>query len=238
VAGDHPRDGLGRAQTPQGFQYAAILAAHRELEGAALTDDTALATAIGVAVATVAGEERNLKVTTSDDLADARLRLAAGRRWRTGFGTDVHRLVQGRPLVLGGVAIPHSLGLEGHSDADVALHAITDALLGTIAAGDIGHHFPPTDPRWKDADSAILVRHACELVKTAGGRVEHVDLTLLCERPKISPWREAIRARIGSLLGIGTAQVSVKATTTEKLGFTGREEGILAQAIVTVALDS
>jgi 2-C-methyl-D-erythritol 4-phosphate cytidylyltransferase/2-C-methyl-D-erythritol 2,4-cyclodiphosphate synthase len=237
VVGEQPRDGLARAQTPQGFRYAAILAAHRALAGAALTDDSALASAAGLAVHTVPGEERNLKITTADDLAEAATRLERGRRWRTGLGLDVHRLAPGRRLVLGGVAIPHERGAEGHSDADVALHALTDALLGAIAAGDIGQHFPPTDPRWRGADSARFLAHARDLVAAAGGVVEHVDLTILCERPRLAPHRDAMRARIAAILGLEPGRVSVKATTTERLGFTGREEGIAAQAVATVALD-
>ena len=237
VAGDQSREGLVQAQTPQGFRFESILAAHRALAGAALTDDAALATAMGIRVATVVGERRNLKITTPEDLAEAAHTLGALRRWRTGHGVDVHRLVTGRPLILGGVRIPHTHGLDGHSDADVALHAITDALLGAVAAGDIGQHFPPAEPRWRDAHSAQFLAHARRLVTAAGGRVEHVDLTLLCERPKIAPWRETIRRRIAGMLAIGLDQVSLKATTTERLGFTGREEGIMAQAVVTVVLE-
>lgn len=237
VTGEQPREGLARAQTPQGFRYAPILAAHRAMAGAALTDDTALASAVGIPVHTVLGEERNLKITTAADLAEAEARLAPARASRTGIGFDVHRLVPGRRLLLGGVAIPHELGAEGHSDADVALHALTDALLGAIAAGDIGEHFPPTDPRWKDADSARFLAHARDLVTAAGGRIEHVDLVILCERPKVAPHRAAMRARIAAILGIEAQRVSVKATTTERLGFLGREEGIAAQAVATVALE-
>jgi 2-C-methyl-D-erythritol 4-phosphate cytidylyltransferase/2-C-methyl-D-erythritol 2,4-cyclodiphosphate synthase len=235
VVGEQPREGLARAQTPQGFRYAPILAAHSALAGAALTDDTAVASASGMAVHTVPGEERNLKITTAGDLAEAEARLAAGRRFRTGMGFDVHRLAAGRRLVLGGVEIPHGKGLEGHSDADVVLHALTDALLGTIAAGDIGQHFSPADPRWKDADSALFLAHARDLVAAAGGAIEHVDVTLLCERPKIAPHRDAMRARIAAILGLEPGRVSVKATTMEGLGLVGREEGIAAQAVATVA---
>jgi 2-C-methyl-D-erythritol 4-phosphate cytidylyltransferase/2-C-methyl-D-erythritol 2,4-cyclodiphosphate synthase len=238
VAGEQSRQGLARAQTPQGFHFDRILAAHRAAAGGNLTDDTAVASAYGLPVVTVPGEERNLKITTPADLDEAATRLQAGRRWITGFGTDVHRLVQDRPLMLGGIHIPHALGLEGHSDADVGLHAITDALLGTISAGDIGQHFPPSDLQWRDADSARFLVHARDLIVAAGGRIEHVDLTLLCERPKISPFRDAIRHRIAGLLGLAVDQVSVKATTTERLGFTGREEGILAQAVATVAIET
>jgi len=237
LAGERPRDGLARAQTPQGFHFAAILEAHRRGAGVGATDDTALASKLGVPVRAVAGEERNLKITTPEDLAEAQRRLAQGRRWRTGSGFDVHRLVPGRRLVLGGLEIPHELGLDGHSDADVVLHALTDALLGCIAAGDIGTHFPPSDPQWAGAASDRFLAHARDLVRAAGGAVEHVDVTILCERPKIGPHRDAMRARIAGILGMGIAGVSVKATTTERLGFTGRGEGIVAQAVATVAFD-
>jgi 2-C-methyl-D-erythritol 4-phosphate cytidylyltransferase/2-C-methyl-D-erythritol 2,4-cyclodiphosphate synthase len=237
VVGEQSRDGIGRAQTPQGFHFKALLAAHRAAIGAGHTDDTAVASAAGMQVTAVAGEERNLKITLPADMEEATRKLGAGRRWRTGFGVDVHRLVQGRPLVLGGITIPHERGLDGHSDADVGLHAITDALLGAIAAGDIGEHFPPSDPQWRGADSALFLARACDLVSGAGGRIEHVDLTLMCERPKVGPYRSAMRERLAELLGVSVEQVSVKATTTERLGFTGREEGIMAQAVATVAID-
>lgn len=237
LAGERPRDGLARAQTPQGFRFEVILAAHRQLAGAAMTDDTALVAALGVPVRAVAGEERNLKITTPDDMAEAQRRLAGAPRWRTATGFDVHRLVPGRRLVLGGIEIPHELGLEGHSDADVVLHALTDALLGCIAAGDIGLHFPPSDPRWREAASDRFLAHARDLVRGTGGTIEHVDVTVLCERPKIGPHRDAMRASIACILDLPVDRVSVKATTTERLGFTGRGEGIAAQAVATVAID-
>ncbi|HMR30474.1 MAG TPA: bifunctional 2-C-methyl-D-erythritol 4-phosphate cytidylyltransferase/2-C-methyl-D-erythritol 2,4-cyclodiphosphate synthase [Geminicoccaceae bacterium] len=237
LAGDRPRDGLARAQTPQGFRFELILEAHRRHAGAAMTDDTALVAAMGVPVRAVAGEERNLKITTPDDMEEAKRRLSPERRWRTATGFDVHRLVPGRRLVLGGIDIPHELGLDGHSDADVVLHALTDALLGCIAAGDIGMHFPPSDPQWAGVASDRFLAHARDLVAGAGGTVEHVDVTILCERPKIGPHRDAMRARIAAILGLAVDRVSVKATTTERLGFTGRGEGIAAQATATVALD-
>lgn len=236
VVGAQARDGLVRAQTPQGFGFALILEAHRRLAGAELTDDAALASELGIPVRTVAGEEGNLKITTPDDLAEAERRLSAGWRWRTGIGFDVHRLASGRRLVLGGIEIPHERGLAGHSDADVVLHAVTDALLGSVAAGDIGQHFPPGEARWRDADSALFLARALELVAAAGGQIEHVDVMLLCERPRIAPYREAMRARLAELLALPLAQVSIKATTSERLGFTGREEGIAAQAVVSVAV--
>jgi 2-C-methyl-D-erythritol 4-phosphate cytidylyltransferase/2-C-methyl-D-erythritol 2,4-cyclodiphosphate synthase len=236
VVGGQARDGLVRAQTPQGFRFAVILDAHRRLAGAELTDDAALASEVGIPVRTVAGEERNLKITTPDDLAEAERRLVAGPRWRTGVGFDVHRLVPGRRLVLGGIEIPHELGLAGHSDADVVAHAVTDALLGSVAAGDIGEHFPPSDPRWRDVDSAVFLVRAAELIASAGGRIENIDVMLMCERPRIAPYRAAMRARLAELLDLPVERVSIKATTTERLGFTGREEGIAAQAVVSVAL--
>jgi 2-C-methyl-D-erythritol 4-phosphate cytidylyltransferase/2-C-methyl-D-erythritol 2,4-cyclodiphosphate synthase len=236
VAGDAPRTGLARAQTPQGFHYAAILAAHHEALGQNHTDDTAVAAAAGLAVAWVEGEESNMKLTLPGDMDVGEALLHARVRWRTGIGFDVHAFAPDRPLVLCGVQIPHKVGLAGHSDADVAFHAVTDALLGTIGAGDIGSHFPPSDPRWKDADSARFLRHAAELLARQGGRIENVDLVIVCERPKIGPHREAMTARLAEVLGVGRDQVSVKATTSERLGFTGRGEGIAAQAVVSVAL--
>jgi 2-C-methyl-D-erythritol 4-phosphate cytidylyltransferase/2-C-methyl-D-erythritol 2,4-cyclodiphosphate synthase len=236
LTGEVARDGVVRAQTPQGFRFAPILTAHRAEAGRAFTDDTAVAAAAGLAVVTVKGEEANLKITLPEDLDEAERRLRPpAPRWRTATGFDVHRLVAGRRLVLCGLDIPFELGLDGHSDADVALHALTDALLGTIAAGDIGQHFPPSDPRWKDAASDRFLAHAQGLVEAAGGRIELVDLTILCERPKIGPHRAAMQGRVAAILGLRPDQVSIKATTTERLGFTGRGEGIAAQAAATVA---
>jgi 2-C-methyl-D-erythritol 4-phosphate cytidylyltransferase / 2-C-methyl-D-erythritol 2,4-cyclodiphosphate synthase len=236
VQGTVERAGLCRAQTPQGFVYERILAAHRAAAGAALTDDTGVAEAAGLAVAIVEGAESNLKITDAADLARAERLIGAGLRPRTGLGFDVHRLAPGDGLMLMGVRLPAPFRLVGHSDADVGLHAITDALLGTLGAGDIGSHFPPTDPRWAGADSALFLRHARDLVMEAGGQIEHVDATLICERPKISPHRAAMVARLAELLALTPGQVSIKATTTEGLGFTGRGEGIAAQAVATVAL--
>ncbi|HEX6015204.1 MAG TPA: bifunctional 2-C-methyl-D-erythritol 4-phosphate cytidylyltransferase/2-C-methyl-D-erythritol 2,4-cyclodiphosphate synthase [Geminicoccaceae bacterium] len=237
VVGAVPRDGLARAQTPQGFRFEEILAAHRGADGHDHTDDAAIAAAAGLEVAWVEGEESNMKVTRPADLADAERFLGAHTRWRTGLGFDVHAFAPGRPLVLCGVPIPHELGLAGHSDADVAFHAVTDALLGAIGAGDIGSHFPPSDPRWRDADSARFLRYAAALVAERGGRVENVDLVIVCERPKIGPHRAEMAARLAEALGVGADQVSVKATTSERLGFTGRGEGIAAQAVASVALE-
>ena len=237
VAGEVDRAGLGRAQTPQGFRFGEILRAHRMAVDTGYTDDTAIAAAAGVPVTCVAGEEENLKLTLPEDLALAERLLGGRARWRTGLGFDVHAFAPDRPLLLCGVPIPHAQGLAGHSDADVALHALTDAILGTIAAGDIGTHFPPSDPQWRDADSGRFLRHAAALLAARGGRIEHVDLVIVCEQPKIGPHRTAMTARVAALLELAPEQVSIKATTSEGLGFTGRGEGIAAQAVVTVALE-
>ncbi|ANK81040.1 MAG: bifunctional 2-C-methyl-D-erythritol 4-phosphate cytidylyltransferase/2-C-methyl-D-erythritol 2,4-cyclodiphosphate synthase [Rhizobiales bacterium NRL2] len=243
IAADVDRAGLVRAQTPQGFRFDAILAAHEAAAGQALTDDVAVARMHGIDVVTVQGEEDNFKITTSDDLARARGLLAgraaasrSSRVYRTGNGFDVHRYAAGRPMIVCGVEIPHDRGLAGHSDADVGLHAITDAVLGAIADGDIGDHFPPGDPQWRGASSDRFLRFAAERVRQRGGEIVAVDVTLVCETPKMKPHREAMRACIASIAAIPTDRVSVKATTTEKLGFTGRSEGMAAQATATVAL--
>ena len=235
VAQTIDRAGLWRAQTPQGFRYADILEAHRKMAGESLTDDAAVAEAAGLAVTLVPGNEDNVKLTTEDDFARAERMLGNGDI-RVGSGFDVHRFDEGNSVTLCGVNIKHDRTLAGHSDADVGLHAVTDALLGAIGAGDIGSHFPPGDPQWRGADSARFLRHAAELVTRRGGRIAHLDVTLICEAPKIGPHREAMRARIAEIAGIGIDRVSVKATTTEGLGFTGRGEGIAAQATATVML--
>jgi 2-C-methyl-D-erythritol 4-phosphate cytidylyltransferase / 2-C-methyl-D-erythritol 2,4-cyclodiphosphate synthase len=236
AAGTVDRTGLYRAQTPQAFVYETILAAHRRFAGAAMTDDAALAEAHGLPVALVAGDEDNLKITEPADLARAERLLRTGWQTCTGLGLDVHRLAPGDGVVLLGVHVPCPLRLVGHSDADVGLHALTDALLGALGAGDIGSHFPPSEARWAGADSAIFLTHARDLVIAAGGLIDHVDVTLICERPKIGPHRAAMTARIAELLGLSPHRVSIKATTTEHLGFTGRGEGIAAQAVATVRL--
>lgn len=237
VAETVERSGLWRAQTPQGFRFGEILAAHRQASGAALTDDAAVAEAAGLPVRLVMGADDNFKITTSDDLRRAERMLASGTpEYRTGMGYDVHRFVAGNGITLCGVRVPHDQALEGHSDADAGLHALTDALLGTIGAGDIGKHFPPSDVRWRGADSAQFLSHAVGLLAAKGARVVHVDVTLICERPKIAPHRDVMVARIASIIGIAESRVSVKATTTEGLGFTGRREGIAAQAVATVAV--
>ncbi len=233
------RSKLVRIQTPQAFDFAAILAAHRAWPVAEeATDDAQILRRAGHDVALVMGDALLDKITYPGDiaLAEARLKAPLGATMisRTATGYDVHRLTEGEELWLGGVLIPHDKGLSGHSDADVALHAITDALLGTIAAGDIGTHFPPSDPQWRGAESGQFLQHAASLVAEKGGVIDFVDLTIICEAPKIGPYREAMRARIGELLRLDPGQVSVKATTTERLGFTGRGEGIAAQASVTV----
>lgn len=237
VAATMDRTPLRRAQTPQGFGFAQIVAAHEAAEGKELTDDAMVAERAGLPVALVAGSEGNLKITTQADLSHAELLLGfGGAITRIGTGFDVHRFGPGDHVTLGGITIPHDRGLEGHSDADAGLHAITDAILGAIGDGDIGSHFPPSDDRWKDADSAAFLRHAADLVAARGGIVDNVDLTLICEAPKIGPHRDAMRNRVAGILGIGVGAVSVKATTTEGLGFTGRREGIAAQAVAALRL--
>lgn len=230
-----PREGLARVQTPQAFGYHGILKAHRSWAGEMLaTDDAQIARAAGLRIVTVAGDEALEKLTLADDFARAERRLAERMISRTGLGFDVHRLESGEELWLGGVQIAHDRGLSGHSDADVALHALTDALLGAVGAGDIGTHFPPSDPQWRGTRSATFLTHAASLVAADGGIIDHVDLTLICEAPRIGPYREQMRARIAGLLQLAPRRISIKATTTERLGFTGRGEGIAAQAIATV----
>jgi 2-C-methyl-D-erythritol 4-phosphate cytidylyltransferase/2-C-methyl-D-erythritol 2,4-cyclodiphosphate synthase len=232
------RTGLWRAQTPQGFHFDAILQAHRSASaGGGFTDDAAVAEAAGMSVALVHGSGDNFKITGPDDWARAEAILAARTgNVRVGNGFDVHRLGPGAGLTLCGVAIPADRALIGHSDADVALHAITDALLGAAGAGDIGVHFSPSDPAWAGVSSDRFVRHAAELIGERGGAILHLDLTIICEAPKIGPHREAMRERLAEIAGIPARRVSVKATTTEGLGVTGRGEGIAAQAVATIRL--
>lgn len=231
------RQNLWRAQTPQAFLLAEILAAHRAAQGQGLTDDAAVAKAAGLTVHLVPGSPLSAKITTEADLTDAETRLRQSLTdIRVGTGFDVHAFAEGDHVTLCGLKIPHTRGLAGHSDADVGLHALTDAILGALAAGDIGQHFPPTDPRWKGADSAQFLRHAASLVTARGGVIAHADVTLICERPKVGPHRAAMQARVADILGIALDRVSIKATTTEKLGFTGREEGIAALAAATLRL--
>jgi 2-C-methyl-D-erythritol 4-phosphate cytidylyltransferase/2-C-methyl-D-erythritol 2,4-cyclodiphosphate synthase len=230
-----PRAGLYRAQTPQAFRFAALLEAHRSATEEA-TDDASLLEAAGLPVALLPGSENNLKVTYPEDLARAEAALLPRFLPAMGTGFDVHRLVEGRPLILCGLTIPHDKGLDGHSDADVGLHALCDAIYGALAEGDIGRHFPPSEAEWKDADSARFLRHAAGRVAARGGIITHADVTLICERPKIGPHADAMRARLAELMDIPVTRVSVKATTTERLGFTGRGEGIAAQAAATLLL--
>jgi 2-C-methyl-D-erythritol 4-phosphate cytidylyltransferase/2-C-methyl-D-erythritol 2,4-cyclodiphosphate synthase len=230
-----PRADLWRAQTPQVFRFTPLLQAHRAAaalgadESTALTDDAAVAERAGLKVVMVAGSGDNPKITTIEDL-----RRASTMETRTAFGFDVHGFAPGRVVMLGGIAIPHTHALSGHSDADVALHALTDALLGTIGAGDIGKHFPPSDPQWRGASSDRFLRHAVDLLAERGGRIVHLDLTVICEAPRVGPYREGMIDGIARIAGIDRDRVSVKATTTEGLGFTGRREGIAAQAVATV----
>lgn len=236
IAGTVARDGLWRAQTPQGFRFDTIYAAHRAAPAGSATDDAALLEAAGFHVALVPDDPRNIKLTYREDFELAEAILAGSRQTRTGLGFDVHAFAEGTHVMLGGVAIPHSAGLSGHSDADVALHALTDAILGAICAGDIGQHFPPSDEKWRGAASAQFVGHAMDLLRKAGGQLLHIDLTLICEAPKVGPHRARISERIAEITDIDVGNVSVKATTTEGLGFTGRREGIAAQALVTITL--
>jgi 2-C-methyl-D-erythritol 4-phosphate cytidylyltransferase/2-C-methyl-D-erythritol 2,4-cyclodiphosphate synthase len=232
-----PREGLARVQTPQAFRFDTIIAAHRDWSGEAEpTDDAQVARAAGHGVRAVPGDAMLEKLTHEADFAAAEVRLRATMTSCTAMGYDVHAFTEGDHVMLCGLKVPHSHALAGHSDADVGLHAITDALLGTIADGDIGSHFPPADPRWKGADSGAFLRHAASLVAAQAGIIDHVDLTIICEAPKVGPHRQAMRERIAELLAVPVGRVSVKATTTEQLGFAGRREGMAAQAVATVRL--
>jgi 2-C-methyl-D-erythritol 4-phosphate cytidylyltransferase/2-C-methyl-D-erythritol 2,4-cyclodiphosphate synthase len=234
VGSSLPREGVCRAQTPQGFAFTVIREAHERFAGGNATDDISLAERAGLAIAAVAGEESNLKITTAQDFDMAERLLAGSTETRTGMGFDVHRFIAGDHLWLCGVRIPHTHGLEGHSDADAGLHALTDALLGALAAGDIGQHFPPSDERWRGAPSRRFLEHAAKLVRDAGGAILHCDVTVISERPKLAPYRDAMRACIADILRTDVSRVSVKATTSEGLGFTGRGEGLAAQAVATI----
>jgi 2-C-methyl-D-erythritol 4-phosphate cytidylyltransferase/2-C-methyl-D-erythritol 2,4-cyclodiphosphate synthase len=229
------RASLWQAYTPQAFHFDDILIAHREAAGAQLTDDAAVAEKLGMTVKLIPSNPENMKITNPDDL-DRATRLL-GQNYgdiRTGTGFDVHRLIAGDKIMLCGIAVPHNYTAEGHSDADVGLHALVDAILGAMSAGDIGAHFPPSDLQWKGKDSAHFVRHTVGMVSERGGIIANVDITIMCEAPKIGPHREAMIKRVAELLEISPSRVSVKATTTERLGFTGRGEGIAAQAVATV----
>ncbi|MBY0448389.1 MAG: bifunctional 2-C-methyl-D-erythritol 4-phosphate cytidylyltransferase/2-C-methyl-D-erythritol 2,4-cyclodiphosphate synthase [Hyphomonadaceae bacterium] len=233
---DVSREGLVRVQTPQAFHFNAIRAAFEALDStAALDDDVAVARAAGHAVALVPGELRLSKITYPEDFALVEHLVApAALIPLVGQGLDAHRFCEGSFVTLCGVQAPHTHGLEGHSDADAGWHALTDAILGAIGAGDIGDHFPPTDPKWRGADSEQFLRHALQLMTEAGGRLAHCDITIVCERPRIKPHREAMRARTAEVTGLPLQRVNIKATTTEEMGFTGRREGIMATATATV----
>lgn len=247
IDGTVDRSGLWRAQTPQTFRFASILEAHEAALASGrsdFTDDASIAEWHGLSVTMVDSGSNNMKITTAEDLQLANLIASAGKGAQTlpdirsGTGFDVHAFTEGDHVTLCGVTIPHTHTLKGHSDADAGLHALTDALLGTCGAGDIGDHFPPSDPKWRDADSAIFLSHAAMLVAERGGRITNADITLICEKPKIGPHRDTMRARVAELLKIEPDRVSVKATTSEGLGFTGRGEGIAAIATATVAYGS
>ena len=231
------RDGLHRAQTPQAFRFATILDLHRQQAGdAGATDDAALFERAGLPVALVPGHDDNIKITYAEDAVRMARILAPTFEPRIGTGFDVHVLEAGRKLILCGLEVPHEKGLSGHSDADVGIHALCDAIYGALAEGDIGRHFPPSEATWKDADSARFLRHAAERIAARGGRLTNADVTLICERPKITPHAPAMIGRLAELLGVDPGRISVKATTTERLGFAGRGEGIAAQAAVMLLM--
>ena len=235
IAATVPREGLFRAQTPQAFRFPLLLALHRAAPPGA-TDHASILEAAGHAVALVAGSEDNIKLTYPEDRVRLERILAPALLPRVGTGFDVHVLADGRKLILCGVEVPHEQDLAGHSDADVGIHALCDAIYGALAEGDIGRHFPPSDNAYKDADSARFLRHAAARIAARGGRLANADVTLICERPKITPHAPAMIARLAELLRVAPGRISVKATTTERLGFTGRMEGIAAQAVATILL--
>ena len=234
VTGIRDRAGLFAAQTPQGFRYEAIIAAHTAHDHDPAADDVAVARMAGMTVAILPGDPDNLKITGPGDFARAERILRGAMDIRLGNGFDVHRFGPGDHVALCGVEVPHDRGLQGHSDADVGMHAITDAIYGALARGDIGTHFPPSDPQWKGAASKLFLAHAGGLAAEAGYRIANIDCTLICERPKVAPHAGAMRAELARILGLGLDAVSVKATTSERLGFTGREEGIAALATATL----
>ena len=237
VAGTPDRATLRAVQTPQAFDYALLLSAHRAAAGLELTDDAAVAEKAGYKVHVFEGDVGNMKITSAGDLEAAERRLAGDLSdIRVGSGYDVHAFEDGDHVWLGGVAIPHTKKLLGHSDADVLMHAVTDAIFGALADGDIGSHFPPSDPQWKGAASHIFLAYAAERVRARGGVIAHIDATVIAERPKVGPHRDAIRAKLAEIMGMDVGRVAVKATTSEQLGFTGREEGIAAMATATVRL--
>jgi 2-C-methyl-D-erythritol 4-phosphate cytidylyltransferase/2-C-methyl-D-erythritol 2,4-cyclodiphosphate synthase len=237
IVATEDRSELWRAQTPQGFRYSDILNAHLKLIGQSLSDDAAICEAVGLSVVRVDGDDTNVKITTLSDI-QASDNGEIFMETRSGIGFDVHRFADGDQVVLCGVNIAHTHSLEGHSDADVALHAITDALLGAVGEDDIGHFFPPSDEQWRGVASDQFVSHAVQLINSKGGRIVNVDITLMCEAPKVGPYRLRMRERLAAILKISPSRVNVKATTTEKLGFIGRGEGIAAQAIANVEIKS
>ncbi len=232
------RRGVVRVQTPQAFRLDALRQAYEQWIGETPTDETTVARAAGLKVAAVEGDAALEKITTAADFKRAEEWLAARLTPRTGLGFDVHAFAGEGPVMMGGIAIPHNRGLAGHSDADVVLHAITDALLGAAGHGDIGEHFPPSDPRWKGASSDLFLAHAANLIRERGGIIDHVDCTIVCEEPKVGPHRLEMRRKVAAVLGLAESQVSIKATTTERLGFTGRGEGIAAQAVANIRLET
>ncbi len=237
LGADLARGEMRRVQTPQAFRYPDIWPFYRSMdERADYADDIAVARKAGLSIGTVDGDERTFKITFPEDLDKARRLLGRNTYIATGAGFDVHRIEPGSSLWLCGVEIKAGFSLKGHSDADVGLHALADAIYGALAEGDIGDHFPPTDPKWKGTESYVFLSHAKERVLARGGQLQHIDVTLICEKPKVKPHRQAMRERISSLLELPINRVSVKATTTEKLGFTGRGEGIAAQASATIEL--
>jgi 2-C-methyl-D-erythritol 4-phosphate cytidylyltransferase/2-C-methyl-D-erythritol 2,4-cyclodiphosphate synthase len=230
------RTGIVRVQTPQAFRLGALRQAYASWSGDSPTDETTVVRAAGMSVAAVQGDPALEKLTSPADWARAEALLGSNLVSRTGMGFDVHGFAGDGPVMLGGIAIPHPRGLAGHSDADVALHAITDALLGAAGFGDIGEHFPPSNDEWKGASSDRFLAHAAGLIRGKGGIIDHVDCTIIAEEPKVGPHRSAIRASIARILGIAEGQVSIKATTTEGLGFTGRREGMAAQAVASIRM--
>jgi 2-C-methyl-D-erythritol 4-phosphate cytidylyltransferase/2-C-methyl-D-erythritol 2,4-cyclodiphosphate synthase len=232
-----PRDQVFRVQTPQAFDFAAVLEAHRRWPGIKTpTDDAQMVRDAGHPVSMVEGDTALEKLTTAEDWRRAEAMLASQLVARSGMGFDVHAFGGDGPIMIGGIAVPHPRGLSGHSDADVVLHAITDALLGAAALGDIGQHFPPSDPQWKGAASHLFLAHAATLVRQAGGIIDHVDCTVIAEEPKVGPHRSAMRCKVAEILQLSIEQVSIKATTTERLGFTGRGEGMAAQAVASIRM--
>ena len=230
------RKNLHHITTPQGFHYDIIKRAHENGKNLDVTDDTALVTTLGMNIHLVTGSKTNIKITTQDDLKMVETLMTTSYDIRTGIGFDVHQFNETRPLILCGIKIPHTHGLKGHSDADVAMHTITDALLGSIGAGDIGQHFPPSNPKFKDMDSQVFLKHAATLIKEQNAQIQNIDLTIICEEPKMTPHAPKMRQNIAKILDLDETRINIKATTTETLGFTGRKEGIAAQAIATIKI--